>query len=127
MVKSPSLTLEEVEAIVDEAHRLEDAATHGFSSTLSSSAAERFAADLTRFLKRVVPDQALPPALKKLRRFYRDLFDELAPDDDSERLFEFGPDAASEIALRSDLLKKAETVGKMEKRIRRLMTEPADA
>ncbi|HAC50442.1 MAG TPA: transcriptional regulator, partial [Sulfitobacter sp.] len=25
------------------------------------------------------------------------------------------------------LLKKAETVGKMEKRIRRLMTEPADA
>ena len=30
-------------------------------------------------------------------------------------------------ALRSDLLKKAETVGEMEKRIRRLMTEPADA
>ena len=29
-------------------------------------------------------------------------------------------------ALRSDLLKKAETVGKLEKRIRRLMTEPAD-
>ena len=30
-------------------------------------------------------------------------------------------------ALRTDLLKKAETVGKLEKRIRRLMTEPADA
>ena len=29
-------------------------------------------------------------------------------------------------ALRSDLLKKAETVGKLEKRIRRLMMEPAD-
>ena len=29
-------------------------------------------------------------------------------------------------ALRSDLLKKAESVGKLEKRIRRLMTEPAD-
>ncbi|MEX3316011.1 multiprotein-bridging factor 1 family protein [Sulfitobacter sp. PS-8MA] len=29
-------------------------------------------------------------------------------------------------ALRADLLKKAESVGKLEKRIRRLMSEPAD-
>ena len=86
--------------IVDEAHRLEDAATHGFSSTLSSSAAERLATDLTRFLKRAAPGQASPPALKKLRRCYRDLFDELAPEhDDGQRLFDPAalPDTAREL------------------------------
>lgn len=85
--------------IVDEAHRLEDAATNGFSSTLSSSAAERLATELTRFLRRAAPDQAAPPALRKLRRSYRALFDELAPEhDDGQRLFDPAalPDAARE-------------------------------
>ena len=74
--------------IVDEAHRLEDAATHGFSSTLSGAAADRLATDLTRFLKRSVPEPASPPAIRKLRRSYRELFETLAPErDDRPRLF----------------------------------------
>lgn len=86
--------------IVDEAHRLEDAATHGFSSTLSSAAAERLATDVTRFLRRVAPDQASPPALRKLRRAYRELFNELAPEpDDGQRLFDPAalPDTVGEL------------------------------
>ena len=65
--------------IVDEAHRLEDAATHGFSSTLSSAAVDRLGTDLTRFLKRAAPQQAAPRSLKQLRRVYRDLFEIFAP------------------------------------------------
>ncbi len=75
--------------IVDEAHRLEDAATHGFSSTLASTAADRLAADLTRFLRRAAPSLASPPALRKLKRSYRELFEILAPEhDDRPRLFD---------------------------------------
>ena len=74
--------------IVDEAHRLEDAATHGLSSTLSGAAADRLATDLTRFLKRAAPELASPPAIRKLRRSYRELFETLAPErDDRPRLF----------------------------------------
>ncbi|MXZ60042.1 MAG: ATP-dependent DNA helicase [Acidobacteria bacterium] len=74
--------------IVDEAHRLEDAATHGLSSTLSGAAADRLATDLTRFLKRSAPEPASPPAIRKLRRSYRELFETLAPErDDGPRLF----------------------------------------
>ena len=74
--------------IVDEAHRLEDAATHGFSSTLSGAAADRLATDLTRFLKRSAPEPASPPAIRRLRRSYRELFETLAPErDDRPRLF----------------------------------------
>ncbi len=74
--------------IVDEAHRLEDAATHGFSSTLSGAAADRLATDLTRFLKRAAPGLTALPALRKLKRAYRDLFEILAPErDDGPRLF----------------------------------------
>ena len=75
--------------IVDEAHRLEDAATHGFSSTLSSTAADRLATDLTRFLKRAAPNLASPPATLRLKRSYRELFETLAPEhDDRPRLFD---------------------------------------
>lgn len=75
--------------IVDEAHRLEDAATHGLSSTLSGAAADRLATDLTRFLKRSAPELASPPAVRKLRRSYRELFEVLAPErDDAPRLFQ---------------------------------------
>ena len=74
--------------IVDEAHRLEDAATHGFSSTLSGAAADRLATDLTRFLKRSVPEPASPPAIRRLRRSYRELFEILAPErDDRPQVF----------------------------------------
>lgn len=74
--------------IVDEAHRLEDAATHGLSSTLSGAAADRFATDLTRFLKRSAPELASPPAIRKLRRSYGELFETLAPErDDRPQLF----------------------------------------
>ena len=85
--------------IVDEAHRLEDAATHGFSSTLSSAAAERLTSDLTRFLRRASPDQASPPAMRKLKRSYGELFETLAPDqEDRPRLFDPSslPDTAKE-------------------------------
>ena len=75
--------------IVDEAHRLEDAATHGFSSTLSGAAADRLATDLTRFLRRAAPGLASPPAIRKLKRSYRELFEILAPEhDDRPRLFD---------------------------------------
>ena len=75
--------------IVDEAHRLEDAATHGFSSTLSGAAADRLATDLTRFLRRAAPSLASPPAIRKLKRSYRELFEILAPEhDDRPRLFD---------------------------------------
>ena len=74
--------------IVDEAHRLEDAATHGLSSTLSGAAADRLATDLTRFLKRAAPELASPPAIRKLRRSYGELFETLEPErDDRPRLF----------------------------------------
>lgn len=74
--------------IVDEAHRLEDAATHGLSSTLSGAAADRLATDLTRFLKRSSPELASPAAIRKLRRSYRELFETLAPErDDRPQLF----------------------------------------
>ena len=74
--------------IVDEAHRLEDAATHGFSSTLSGAAADRLATDLTRFLKRSAPQLASLPAVGKLKRSYGDLFGILAPErDDSPQVF----------------------------------------
>ena len=76
--------------IVDEAHRLEDAATHGFSSTLASTAADRLATDLTRFLRRAAaPSLASPLAIRKLKRSYRELFEILAPEhDDRPRLFD---------------------------------------
>ena len=85
--------------IVDEAHRLEDAATHGFSSTLSSTAAERLTADLARFLKRAAPNQPPPPAARQLKRSYDWLFETLAPDqEDRPRLFDPAalPDEAKE-------------------------------
>lgn len=49
-----------------------------------------------------------------------------APGDDAARREDLEEVLADVRALRSDLLKKAESVGKLEKRIRRLMTEPAD-
>jgi ATP-dependent DNA helicase DinG len=74
--------------IVDEAHRLEDAATHGFSSTLSGAAADRLATDLTRFGKRSAPDLGSLPEIPRLKRAYRRLFDVLAPErDDRPQLF----------------------------------------
>ena len=74
--------------IVDEAHRLEDAATHGFSSTLSGAAADRLATDLTRFLKRSAPGLASLPEVSRLKRAYRRLFEVLAPEhDDRPRRF----------------------------------------
>ena len=66
--------------IVDEAHRLEDAATHGFSRTLSGAAADRLATELARFLRQAAPDLASLPAIKRLRQAYRELFAILAPE-----------------------------------------------
>lgn len=75
--------------IVDEAHRLEGAATQGFSSTLSSAAADRLTAELGRFLKRAAPNEPAPPAARKLKRAYRDLFELLAPErDDGPGVFD---------------------------------------
>ncbi len=75
--------------IVDEAHRLEDAATSGFSATLSSAAAGRLAVELVRFLKRVAPKQPPPPAMDALTRSWRRIFDCLDPGgDEVQRAFD---------------------------------------
>lgn len=63
--------------IVDEAHRLEGAATQSLSTTVSSSAAERLATDLGRFCRRV--EAKAPPAASRLKRPFGSLFEALAP------------------------------------------------
>ena len=51
---------------------------------------------------------------------------EAPADDAASRREDINEVLADMRALRADLLKKAESVGKLEKRLRRLMTEPAD-
>ena len=63
--------------IVDEAHRLEAAATHSFSVTLSSGAARRLTADLSRFWQHAARDAPPPAAAARLRRRWKRLFDDL--------------------------------------------------
>lgn len=69
--------------IVDEAHRLEGAATQSLSTTVSSSAAERLATDLGRFCRRM--EEKAPPAASRLKRPFGALFEALAPDSDGPR------------------------------------------
>ena len=63
--------------IVDEAHRLESAATQSLSTTVSSQAAERLATDLGRFCRRV---EAKAPSTARLKRRFRALFEGLEPE-----------------------------------------------
>ncbi len=75
--------------IVDEAHRLENAATSSLSTTLSSAMADRLATDLGKFWKRAAPGRPPHPAVRRLRRSWRELFDSLAPDgEDGPRLLD---------------------------------------
>ncbi len=83
--------------IVDEAHRLEAAATQSLSYTLTSGAAERLAVDLNRFWKKARPEGATPPAAARLKRAWKELFGELpwgAPGEAQG----FDPQALSEAA-----------------------------
>lgn len=64
--------------IVDEAHRLEGAATQSFSTTVSSQAAEHLSTDLGRFCRRL---EAKAPSTARLKRRFRALFEGLEPED----------------------------------------------
>lgn len=63
--------------IVDEAHRLEAAATHSLSVTLTSGAARRLTTEVSRFWKQDVPGKRPPAAAGRLRRRWERLFDGL--------------------------------------------------
>lgn len=69
--------------IVDEAHRLEGAATQSLSTTVSSSAADRLSTDLGRFCRRV--EAEAPPAASRLKRPFRSVFEALAPTSEGPR------------------------------------------
>ncbi len=70
--------------IVDEAHRLEPAATDSFSLELTSAASERLVAEVRSFLKEADPGRRAPPALKRIKDAWRDLFDRVEPESGSE-------------------------------------------
>ncbi len=87
--------------VVDEAHRLEGAATHAYSTTLTSAAADRLIREADRFFSRHGPTLANPAGETKLLRFYRDCFAALEPRGVArERKLESGlPVEAQEAAL----------------------------
>lgn len=84
--------------IVDEAHRLEAAATQSLSSTLTSGGADRLVTDLKRFLKASAPEAAPPPAVSRLPRHWKALFAGL-PQGEPGEAQAFDPEALPEAAL----------------------------
>ena len=92
--------------IVDEAHRLEGAATNSLSVTLSSAGADRLLTEFHRFLRSTAVIRPPAAAAKKLARSYRELFEWLAPEaDDGPRLFDPAalPDEAGELRQAASL------------------------
>ena len=75
--------------IVDEAHRLEGAATHSLSTTLTSAGADRLVEDAERFFRKSAPSLARPRAATSLRSSYRECFLRLEPEDgEDQRIFD---------------------------------------
>ena len=110
--------------IVDEAHRLEAAATQSLSVTLTSGSARRLTTDVNRFWKQAAVGEPAPRAGARLRRRWKLLFDDLPRGAPGETTA-FDPGALPEAAVEArtgagqDLEALGSAIGEVAERLRR--------